>query len=50
MKQLATAAQKVATALNRARRGQTTHPQDVPVDGPCGVRGLTTAPRLLPTA
>ena len=27
-----------------ARRGQATHPQDVPVDGPCGIRDLTTAP------
>ena len=30
---------------DHARRGQTTHPQDEPVDGPCRVRGLTTAPR-----
>jgi len=29
----------------RARRGQTTRPQDKPVDGPCGVRGFPTAPR-----
>ena len=34
----------------RARRGQTTHPQCEPVDGPSRVRGLTTAPRLPPTA
>ena len=36
--------------VHHARRGQTTHPQCVPVDGPCGVRGLPTAPRLPPTA
>ncbi len=34
----------------RARRGQATCPQDEPVDSPCGVRGLPTAPRLLPSA
>ena len=35
---------------NRARRGQATCPQDKPVDSPSGVRGLTTAPRPMPTA
>jgi hypothetical protein len=34
----------------RARRGQATRPQDKPVDGPYGVRGLTTAPRPMPSA
>ena len=33
-----------------ARRGQATRPQDKPVDGPYGVRGLTTAPRPMPSA
>ena len=33
-----------------ARRGQATRPQDEPVDGPCGVRGLPTAPRHSPAA
>jgi hypothetical protein len=30
-----------------ARRGQVTCPQVKPVDSPCGVRDLTTAPRTL---
>jgi len=34
----------------RVRPGQATCPQDKPVDSPCGVRGLPTAPRQMPPA
>ena len=50
---LAVAATKISPPgleATRARGGQATRPQDKPVDGPCGVRNLTTAPRPMPPA
>ena len=36
--------QRQQLSAPHARRGQVTRPHDEPVDGPCGVRGLPTAP------
>ena len=48
--EVAPGATDVGVPVHPAHRGQTTHPQCEPVDGLCRVRGLTTAPRLPPTA